>query len=271
MNEIQEVIFNIAKEIKRICDKHSLRYFLDYGSLLGAVRHNGFIPWDDDIDFCMPRPDYEKFIEVCNTDLNDRFALRSMRENGYIYYYIKIDDKTTTLIEDFNKKSGCVGGVYVDVFPLDGLPSDKTKRKHFIRKCRYLYLRANLALVDFSSKKYPFYKRMIINLFKHSNGKKYLRKLDCLLKKYGYDNATTVSSDILQNAPVPKRLFEESSNYTFENCEFTSVKDSDEYLRLLYGDYMQLPPIDKRVSNHFHSVDLHTPYINISEKENHNA
>ncbi len=271
MNNVQKKILNIANEVKRICEKYSLRYYLDFGSLLGAVRHHGFIPWDDDIDFCMPRADYEKFIEICKTELNGQFSLRTMQEEKYIYYFIKVDDKTTTLVEDFNRSSGYKGGIYVDIFPLDALPIGKAKQKNYIRKCKYLYMRANLALVDFGSKKYPFYKRLIIKLFKHSNGKKYLHKLEKLLKKYDYESAQFVSSDIMQNQPVPKELFEKTESYVFESSEFTSVQNADKYLTFLYGDYMQLPPIEQRASNHYYTLDLDVPYITKYEKENGNA
>ena len=264
MTELQQKILNIANEVKRICEKNSLRYYLDFGSLLGAVRHKGFIPWDDDIDFCMPRADYEKFIELCKTELQPEFALRSLEEEKYIYYFIKIDDKSTTLIEDFNKSSGYKGGVYVDIFPLDVLPDSRLKRKIYIMRCKYLYLRASLALVDFSGKHYTWYKRIIINLFKHSNGKKYLFKLNKLLKKYEYkfNDAKIVSSDILHNKPVLKAVFDEQAIYQFENFQFRSVKNYDVYLTELYGNYMQMPPVEKRISNHYFDLDLNKPYSN---------
>lgn len=260
MNEIQRYLLEIAKEIKRLCEKHSLRYYLDFGSLLGAVRHKGFIPWDDDVDFCMPRPDYEKFTEVCKTELSERFALRTVGESDYIYYFNKVDDKTTTLIEDFNRRSGYRGGLYVDVFPLIGLPDGKAAQKRYKRRCRRLSLRANLALLDFSAKKYPWYKRLIISLFKHADGRKALLKLDRLLNKYDYETAKFVSSDIIHSAPVPKSLFEKTDAYTFEGVEFASVKDADGYLRALYGDYMTPPPPERQVSNHYYTLDLNKSY-----------
>lgn len=260
MNETQQKLLEIAEEVKRVCEKHSIRYFLDYGSLLGAIRHKGFIPWDDDIDFCMPRPDYEKFTEVCKTELSERFALRTIKEHNYIYYFNKVDDKTTTLIEDFNRHSDYKGGLYVDIFPLDGLPESKAARKRFKRKCRRLSLRANLALLDFSVKKYPWYKRLIISLFRHADGRKYLLKLDRLLKKYDYESAEYVSSDIVHSAPVPKKLFEQSDGYAFEGATFASVKDYDGYLKALYGDYMTPPPPEQQVSNHYYTLDMNKPY-----------
>lgn len=271
MNDIQKKLLEIAVEVKRVCEKHEIRYFLDYGSLLGAVRHKGFIPWDDDIDFAMPRPDYEKFVEVCKTELSDRFALRTIEERNYIYYFNKVDDKATTLIEDFNRKSDYRGGLFVDIFPVDGLPGGRAARKRFKRKCRYLSLRANLATLDFSVKKYPWYKRIIIALFRHADGRKYLLKLNKLLKKYDYGSAKYVSSDIIHSAPVPKTLFEESADYEFEGVNFASVKDSDAYLKALFGDYMTPPPPEKQVSNHYFTLDMNKPYMETIEKGVHNA
>lgn len=261
MNALQETILKIANEVKRICEKFSLRYYLDFGSLLGAVRHKGFIPWDDDIDFCMPRPDYEKFIEICGTELSEQFALRSINEDKYIYYFIKIDDKTTTLTEAFNKKSGYRGGVYVDIFPLDGLPNNWIGRKLHAFRRKYYGLIANCALIDFSFKSYPFYKRLITNFFKHFNGRKALKKLDKLLKKYTYEKSKYVSTDIFHNRVIPKELFDDCDNYCFESSIFRSVKSFDIYLKKIYGDYMQLPPIDQRKSNHYFTFDLSEGYL----------
>ncbi len=184
MTDLQKAILNIALEFKRICVKHGLKYSLAYGTLIGAVRHKGFIPWDDDIDFLMPREDYEKFIELCKTELNPRFALRSLAESDYIYHFIKIDDTTTTLKEHYNKDKNYKGGVYIDIFPIDVAPQSKFKRAMFLRKVKYLRFRRNLAVTDFTNKKHSLKKRIIIKLFQNSNYRKYLLKLDNLYKKY---------------------------------------------------------------------------------------
>lgn len=264
MNEIQKKLLEIAEEVKRVCEKHGIRYFLDYGSLLGAVRHKGFIPWDDDMDIAIPRPDYEKFAKVCKTELSERFALRTIEERNYIYYFNKVDDKTTTLIEDFNRKSDYRGGLYVDIFPLDGLPDGKAARKRFKKKCRRLSLRANLATLDFSAKKYPWYKRLIIALFRHADGRKCLLKLNKLIQKYDYESSEYVCSDIIHEMPVPKKLFEESAEYEFEGVNFASVKDYDGYLKALYGDYMTPPPQNEQVSNHYYNLDMNNSYTAIN-------
>lgn len=264
MNDIQKKLLEIAEEVKRVCEKHEIRYFLDYGSLLGAVRHKGFIPWDDDMDIAIPRPDYEKFTKVCKTELAERFALRTIEERNYIYYFNKVDDKTTTLIEDFNRKSDYRGGLYVDIFPVDGLPGGKAARKRFRKKCRRLSLRANLATLDFSAKKYPWYKRLIIALFRHADGRKCLLKLNKLIQKYDYESSEYVCSDIIHEMPVPKKLFEESAEYEFEGVNFASVKDYDGYLKALYGDYMTPPPQNEQVSNHYYNLDMNNSYTAIN-------
>lgn len=257
MTEIQKKILEISVDFKRVCEEHNLRYYLFYGTFLGAVRHKGFIPWDDDVDFVMPRPDYEKFLKIAKDCLNKKFALRCLNEQEYIYHFAKIDDTTTTLIEDYNKDKNYKGGIYIDIFPLDGLPSKRRKKRAHYNRSKYFYRRKNLAVVDFTNKKYSWYKRVLIKLFGGSDGRKYLLKLDDKLKSVNYENATLVMSDF---EVFDKALFDEVDYYTFEGEKFAGVKDFDKCLKTSYGDYMTLPPEDKRVSNHFAKIDLNKPY-----------
>lgn len=265
MDDVKKTILDLAKEFKRICDKYNLRYFLDYGSLLGAVRHNGFIPWDDDMDFCMPLDDYDKFIEICKTELDKNYALRCLDEENYVYTFLKIDDKRTSLTELFNKKSGYKGGVYIDIFLLRGLPDNAIVRKFYLMKIAFYRKMADIGLLDFNSKKYPWYKKIIINLGKFVNGRKYLLKLNKMLRKYKFDDCKYVSSTAAKLfCYCDKKLFSETEEYRFEDTCFKSVKDYDGYLTRLYGDYMKLPPEDKRISNHVtEDIDTNKSYLNI--------
>ncbi len=264
MDDVRKTILDLAKEFKRICDKHNLRYFLDYGSLLGAVRHKGFIPWDDDMDFCMPLDDYDKFIEICKTELNENYALRSIDEENYVYTFLKIDDKRTSLTELFNKNSGYKGGVYIDIFLLRGLPKNVLIRKFYMTKIAYYRKMADIGLLDFDLKKYPWYKRAILRLGKFVDGRKYLLKLNKQLRKYKFDDCELVSSTAAKLfCCFDKKLFTETAEYQFEDTYFRSVKDYDGYLTRLYGDYMKLPPEEKRISNHVtENIDTNKPYLN---------
>ncbi len=257
MTDLQKAILNVALEVKRVCEKHNIKYSLAYGTLIGAIRHKGFIPWDDDIDFLIMRDDYERFIEVCKTELNSKFALRSMQEEDYVYHFVKIDDTTTTLKEDYIKDKEYKGGVYVDIFPMDVAPQSALKRSLYLKRIKYLRLRRSLAVTDFTNKKYSFFKRIIIKLCQNSNYKKYLHKLDKCYKKY----RNKKTDYLLMSYYILKRsLFEEYTECEFEGEKFSCFAKYDEILTQIYGNYMQLPPEEKRVSNHFNQIDLNKSY-----------
>ena len=126
LRKVQLLELKIAKEVKRVCEKNNIKYFLMWGSLLGAVRHEGFIPWDDDMDFGMLRDDYEKFIEVCKKDLDPRFFLQTWDSDpDFPMHYAKIRLRGTSYMETFSEKSTMNNGIFIDIMPVDNVP-DKT-------------------------------------------------------------------------------------------------------------------------------------------------
>ena len=139
-HKLHQCLLMIAKEIKRICDKNGIKYFLIGGSLLGAVRHNGFIPWDDDMDFGMLRADYDRFISVCENDLKDEFLLCSINtEENYNRAFAKVRLKGT-FFPDQGQANGINSGIFVDVFPIDVMPPTVFKQMHQLFYCKQLYL-----------------------------------------------------------------------------------------------------------------------------------
>ena len=131
MNKLQNTILMIADEIKRICEKHEIKYYIVAGTLLGAVRHQGFIPWDDDLDIIMTRLDFERFIQICQIELDSsKFYLQcGGNEEYYAFEFAKIQLKGTKIIEDFNWNVPIQNGIFVDIFPLDNLPDNYIKRE----------------------------------------------------------------------------------------------------------------------------------------------
>ena len=130
LRKVQLLELEIAKELKRICEKNNIKFFFLWGSLLGAVRHQGFIPWDDDMDFGMLREDYEKLIEACKTDLDERFFLQTWdTDSNYPFSYAKLRLKGTHFIEQFAGNSMLNDGIFIDIFPLDNAPDTCVKRK----------------------------------------------------------------------------------------------------------------------------------------------
>ena len=129
--DLQLKLLEIAKYVDDLCRKNSIEYYLIYGSALGAKRHKGFIPWDDDFDIAMTYENYQKFITICDKFLDKKkyFLQRMESEPKYYLSFMKLRDITTTLIEEANKDKEITYGVYIDIFPLVGVPKNKIKRK----------------------------------------------------------------------------------------------------------------------------------------------
>ena len=127
--DIKQLALNILKDVAEFCDHHDIKYALAYGTMLGAVRHEGFIPWDDDIDIMMPREDYNRFIQLYN-DSNSRYKVFSIEtDNTYTYTMAKVFDQDTLMIDNTLWRNFDKAGVFVDIFPVDGLPESKSEQQ----------------------------------------------------------------------------------------------------------------------------------------------
>ena len=136
LRQLQLVELDILKQFLEICEKHALTYYMLGGTLLGAVRHKGFIPWDDDIDIGMPRPDYEKFLKLATYDLKPPYQLHTLFQNRgeYNYYYARVENPETRVLRKMAIEDVHIPA-WIDVFPLDGVPNDAHNRDKWIRKC----------------------------------------------------------------------------------------------------------------------------------------
>ncbi len=257
-DEIKQYSLLILKDIKRVCSELDLTYYLDSGTLLGAVRHNGFIPWDDDIDVAMPRPDYEKFIREYNKHCNKRYKLKSIETNlNYGFPYAKIFDTTTILYENGRNAFGL--GLSVDVFTLDGYPSKiEEQKKHYenVLKVFSSYTRAT----SYAFSKYSLNpKRLLINI------KIFLARLliQRTRAKQVIDNAKLYDFYQSKFAGLNVCIFYHPQNrwipieswlpieHQFEDDVFNIPKGFDSVLKSYYGDdYMTPPPVEKRKSTH---------------------
>lgn len=253
--KIKLIELDILSYIDEICKENNFRYYLCGGTLLGAVRHKGFIPWDDDIDICMPRPDYDDFVDLLKKNEGKYHILTTSQEN-YYYNFAKVVDSETELIE-YGYLPIENMGVYVDVFPLEGMSSDVTEcKKHFNRLYK-LKLRIN----SYAKSRPKIRKNLVqyvksIYLYccnKRMNLSEFQEKYEKLAKKYNYDDSEYVyatggsykKKDIFQ-----KKVFSDYTSVIFENKKFNAPKEYDAYLKQLYGDYMQLPSVENRISNH---------------------
>lgn len=269
-NEFGARLKSIQKEMLQcfieICKNERLQYYLLGGTALGAVRHGGFIPWDDDIDVGMPRQDYEKFLVVAPKYLPEYYFLQCLKTEKYCpFNFAKIRDSRTTFIETTVQKIPMNHGVFIDVFPLDGYPAKRRSQKLLKRKVRLLTRRISAV---FTLEKRPRRVRFILLsllsflLFPGCRGA--LQARDRLFRKYNYQSCDLVANHCGawgEKEIMPKDYFGEGSSGAFEGVEVILPGRPDKYLSRLYGDYMTPPPPEKRIGHHDCTViDLDRPY-----------
>ncbi len=261
----------IVKEVVKICERYNLKYYMLGGTMLGAIRHKGFIPWDDDIDLGMPRSDYEKFLEIAPSLLSKSLRLVNYKTDpDYHYYITRIQDIESKVIETRYSKEGKYTQLSIDIFPLDGSPNNWFLRKIFY--FRVLSHRAMMALhykngIDPDRKRGIFEKSLIVflKLFptdKMFNAYNQKEKIDRLLRKYNLWDSV-ISGNIMgayrTREMVPTSWLgevDEDFFYDFEDIKLRGFKNYDNYLKCLYGDYMQMPPEGSR-KIHFKLVEIH--------------
>lgn len=262
--QLKTVQILVLKEFIKICEKNGLKYFALGGTALGAVRHKGFIPWDDDIDVALPREDYKKFLTVAQAQLPENMFLQTYEtDKNYPNCYAKIRVNDTTFIETAVSKLDINHGVYVDIFPLDGCSASKLKRKAFRTKEKLLKAAISCAyeIPDYSAVKRFIKRKILARLIPCASA---VRKLDKL-----YQSESYADSDIISNyngawgvkEQMPKEIFGNGSVAEFDGIDIVLPEKAGEYLTRLYGDYMTPPPPEKRVSHHHCTViDLNKSY-----------
>lgn len=259
MNDLQKCQLEMLIKTVNVLDELGLKYCLIGGTLLGAVRHQGFIPWDDDIDIGMPRADFDRFAKIANEHLPEGlFYQDKMSDVNYPYSYAKIRKDNTLFIERPLKDIDMHHGVYIDIFPLDYSSEDLRKQSKHIKKVIYLnYISISPTLAKSENNKSITKKIqvLILRTLKFMGGKSIERMLDKNLRKY-FNTAFIGNLLGIKRTKelMPLNIFtDEYGNFgkiAFEGVEFTCPIKVDEYLTQIYGDYMQLPPEDKRTSHH---------------------
>lgn len=255
LRTLQRSILDIALEFRRICDKHGLKYFLIGGTLLGAVRHGGFIPWDDDMDVGMLREDYEKFLQVCPQELGEDFFLQTHgTDPSYAFCFAKIRLNGTTLAEDYAVHSEQHNGVYLDIFPYDDMPQGKLQQKlHYLMyKCvKWAALgKTDYAFVE--TKKRRFAACMKVLFFPFSEDT-LIRMLDRICTMHNREDAeycVNMGGAYNYNEFTRKANLTELTTLDFEGYGFLAPTNYRELLAQMYGDYMKLPPVEKRGDQH---------------------
>ncbi|TGY42442.1 LicD family protein [Clostridium sartagoforme] len=253
LSEIQEVIWNIAKYIKMYLDDNKIEYYMLGGTLLGAIRHKGFIPWDDDIDLGIPRKQYEEFINNVQKSLPEYLKLQTFRnEKSHHYYFARVVDTRHTV-----KRTGSIKerneDIWVDIFPLDGMPNKYIERKIHMFKLLFTRMMYHISCFDKVNLKRPnrpLSERIIIKIVQitkfgqNSDMYKWLEKIDSTLRKYPYESSNWVINFMGQykfKEMFPKSYYGKGQLYSFEDSELPGPVDADAVLSQMYGDYMTPP------------------------------
>ena len=267
--QLKEKLVEMFKWFHCFCVDNNLRYFALGGTMLGAVRHKGFIPWDDDIDVGMPRKDYEKLAFLMQTKDCGIYTIETpdSKDEGFLYTFSKIYDTTTTLVE--NTRVQLKRGVYIDVFPLDGLGSTLQESKKRFEKIDF-YFKLLLTRATGIRKGRSALKNLAVTFAGFIpdffiNNKKIQKHIDELCKQKDYDEFAYGGN--LLGAWRFKEIMRvdimgEPTLYKFEDMQIYGAEDYDGYLTHLYGDWRELPPANKRVSHHdYVYLDLNTSYL----------
>lgn len=256
--EIKTRQIELLNYFKATCEELGLRYSLAYGTLLGAVRHGGYIPWDDDIDVCLPREDYNKLVEAMKTrDGRIQLYEGSKRKKFYISY-AKLVDTDTYLVLDDKKAIQMEGdGINIDVFPFDNCPDSEKEFKKYYFKLTLLRQMKSITSqrgIPWRNSKLKTLINSFLKLFAVIFGYRFWTdRITNLSQKYNKketENICVMSVTFSYNERIPRSQFENMSKIAFEGEEYMCFSDVDAYLSGRYGDYMQLPPEEQRVAPH---------------------
>lgn len=255
LNELRQLQLQILDEVVSFCEKHNIKYFLMAGTLLGAVRHQGYIPWDDDIDIGMLREDYNRFIKLYNSQKNDKYYLYGYEVNKKFYFpFIKCCLHGTLLNEDYlqNHKFG----VNIDIFPIDTISSsqihDIVKQINHIRWLHYLRNTSD-PLREYYKGFRLFRKYLLFKILSYIPASSELKKLYAILEQQvqiGGDKKGNFVWGYGEREMVNPEVFDKMILVPFEGKMYSIPEKYDEWLTAVFGDYMQLPPVEQRVSHH---------------------
>mgnify|MGYP003607550694 CR=1 FL=1 len=271
IDELKEEGLKILLDVAKFCDKHHLRYYICGGTLLGAVRHKGFIPWDDDIDIMMPRPDYLKFVASYNGS-NPRYLVKSI-ENDAEYWrtFAKVFDLHTTLKEDAIRIPKKDNGVFIDIFPVDGLPKSHLRQKilfkeqellnflyhgsawSYTKSYKYADSRSSFAKVKGQIR--TLLKFIAVTILHPLPTQLLIKIINKNAMRFPYQNSNEVAAIVDchyggEKERMPRALFEKRQLFPFEGYSFWGSKAWKLYLTNLYGDYMVPPPSKSQVTHH---------------------
>lgn len=245
----------MAINVKHICEKHNIKYFLDAGTLLGAVRERGFIPWDDDIDIGFEREDYNRFIEIAKKELPDFLYLQEWdNESAYGYPYAKIRYLGTEYRLKTDYHSVATDGIFLDLLPFDSVPNNKIFLSIHSIRLRFLYLMIQFKLGYRPETKFK-QASILLKFLSHisnvnRNKKRYEKIVTCYNQRKNSINVTEADGIDYYRFIIPQRIIQNVTTLSFEGVEFCVPKDYDRYLTLVYGNYMKRPDESEQIGKH---------------------
>lgn len=253
LKELQKYSLDILKEVDRFCRENNIKYFLGEGTLLGAVRHNGFIPWDDDIDILMLREDFDKFV---NNFKSKDLGLEYFNTMKYWTVFAKVRLlKDTKFYSPRLEKLQRYTGPRIDIMPLDYFPNQNTfKEKYIIKKLDILKILLRNKIVPIGKKKYIFgyLVWLLTRIIPYKLLVKSVNKTMTKFNKGNYNYVINYGSEYNKNKEIfPIKYFNEVKEIKFHDNSFYISPNYDEMLMQIYGDYMTLPPVEKRVVKHY--------------------
>lgn len=270
LKRLQNTQLEILKDFMSICKKHNITYFMVFGSLLGAIRHNGFIPWDDDIDVGMLREDYEKFIEISKAEMNDKYeVLNTKTDKRYACSVTHYQKKNTKFVQETSKNLKCDMGINIDIFAFDNISDNKKLRRRQVMESwfwgRLLFLRGTaypiIEIEGFKGKVSKFICFMVhyfLAIFRVSPIFIYKRMEKVSTK---YNNIKTECVTSFEDFAPSNNIIRLKDIYPLKEVDFEGIKvtvpsKSHELLRGMYGDYMKIPPLEKRVNHYPYILDF---------------
>lgn len=254
LRKLQLTELEILKVIDGICKKHDIKYSLYAGTLLGAVRHKGFIPWDDDLDICMSREQYNRFLEVWSSESPKGYLLQNKDNTPtFTQSFSKIRKDNTTFFQDGEIAGDYHMGIFVDIFPIDRMPNGKFKRYAFVWRCMKYQLFCREFVPTQNGGIAKTASEIILKTTPNNLRKKKRQRLIKKITKYNSEKRNnTVAIEIKGtfSTPLPPDLMDEYVTLEFEGNKFPCVKKWDEYLTIKFGDYMKFPPEAERTWAH---------------------
>ena len=257
LEELKKIELELLLAFDEFCKKNNLKYYLCGGTLLGAVRHKGFIPWDDDIDVFMPRPDYNKLLNMqIDNVVKDNFKLLKWINDTTSYPFMKLVNSCTKVREYYIAEKYTTN-VWIDIFPVDGNPRSCLACTYLYKGCFFLrkLLSINTADLNHSTTSLKRILKKIFSPLSNAIGVHTLcNVIDRFASQYDFEKSVFVGGVLWGYGPQERLLkkdFLKSTTVVFEGHEFPAPSNYDTYLRNLYGDYMKLPPVEKRVAHTF--------------------